>query len=395
MGIFQRIFGKQHAAGARSEIIEAGAVRFTAWAGGAYDSDLYREAVDAIARNAAKLKASHVVKSGGNQRGGGDSQLNRLLQVQPNPYMSAFDLLYKLITHYFLYNNAFAYLHKDGSGNVTSIYPIRANSVDFIADNNGSLYCKFFFDGGKTATLPYADIIHLRRHFNNNDLLGENNNAIFPALELAHTLNQGIVQGIKNGARIRGILKFDQMLHGEKLSEEKQKFMNEYLSMNNDGGVIATDIKTQYQPLESNPAIVDEKQVEAAKVKIYDYLGISAKIVNSSYNEDEWAAFYESVIEPLAVQMSLEFTRKVFTDREQAFGNSILFESGRLQFSSNATKVKLIAELIPFGLLTINQALEILNLPAVADGDKRLQTLNVVDADKANIYQMGESIERT
>ena len=395
MGIFQRIFGKQSAAGAHSEIIEAGAVRFTAWAGGAYDSDLYREAVDAIARNAAKLKASHVVKSGGNQRGGGDSQLNRLLQVQPNPYMSAFDLLYKLITHYFLYNNVFAYLHKDNSGNVTSIYPVRANSVDFIADGSNSLYCKFFFDGGKTATLPYADIIHLRRHFNNNDLLGENNNAIMPALELAHTLNQGIVQGIKNGARIRGVLKFDQMLHGEKLSEEKAKFINEYLSMNNDGGVIATDIKTQYQPLESNPAIVDEKQVEAAKTKIYDYLGISAKIVNSSYNEDEWAAFYESVIEPLAVQMGLEFTRKVFTDREQAFGNSILFESGRLQFSSNATKVKLIAELIPFGLLTINQALEILNLPAVADGDKRLQTLNVVDADKANIYQMGESIERT
>jgi len=44
---------------------------------------------------------------------------------------------------------------------------------------------------------------------------------------------------------------------------------------------------------------------------------------------------------------------------------------------------------MPYGLLTVNQALEILNLPAVEDGDKRLQTLNMVSADKADQYQLG------
>ena len=91
------------------------------------------------------------------------------------------------------------------------------------------------------------------------------------------------------------------------------------------------------------------------------------------------------------MQFSLEFTRKIFNERERAFGNSILFESGRLQFSSNATKVNLIKELMPYGLLTINQALEILNLPSVEDGEKRLQTLNVVSADEAHQYQMAKA----
>ena len=45
-------------------------------------------------------------------------------------------------------------------------------------------------------------------------------------------------------------------------------------------------------------------------------------------------------------------------------------------------------------ITTVNQALEILNLPSVPDGDKRLQTLNVVDAAKANKYQLGENQER-
>ena len=65
-----------------------------------------------------------------------------------------------------------------------------------------------------------------------------------------------------------------------------------------------------------------------------------------------------------------------------------MFEAGRLQFTSNTTKVNLIKELMPYGLLTINQALEILNLPGVPDGNKRLQTLNVVDAAQANKYQL-------
>jgi hypothetical protein len=82
-------------------------------------------------------------------------------------------------------------------------------------------------------------------------------------------------------------------------------------------------------------------------------------------------------------------TAKIFTEREQSFGNEIIFESGRLQFTSNRTKVELISKLVPYGLLTINQALEILNLPAVADGDRRLQALNMIDADQASKYQLG------
>jgi hypothetical protein len=198
------------------------------------------------------------------------------------------------------------------------------------------------------------------------------------------------MNAIRSSANIRGILKFTQIMAPEKLKEEKERFISDYLSITNDGGVVATDQKMDYVPITLNPVTIDEKQIQAIKTKIYDYLGISEKFVNSSYTEDEWAATYESTIEPLAVQASLEFTRKLFNEREQAFGNSIIFESGRLQFSSNATKVNLIAQLVPYGLLTINQALEILNLPGVEDGDKRLQTLNVVDAQKANQYQLKE-----
>ena len=147
----------------------------------------------------------------------------------------------------------------------------------------------------------------------------------------------------------------------------------------------------EYVPIESRPVILTADQTKEVKAKICDYLGITESIVNSSYTEDQFSAFYESTIEPFAVALSMEFTAKVFTDREQAFGNSILFESGRLQFSSNSTKVNLIKELLPMGLLTVNQALEILNLPAVENGDRRIQSLNYIDQERATDYQMAHA----
>ena len=125
--------------------------------------------------------------------------------------------------------------------------------------------------------------------------------------------------------------------------------------------------------------------------KIYNYLGITESIVNCNYSEDEFLAFYESTLEPIALQLGLEFTNKVFTDREKSYGNQIIFESGRLQFTSNKTKVELIKNIMPMGLLTINQALEILNLPSIKDGDKRIQSLNYIDQASATEYQINKS----
>ncbi|PEW67200.1 phage portal protein [Bacillus cereus] len=388
---FNKIFNrkKEPQKTERADVMSDGAAIFTPFSGNAYESDIYRAAVDSIARNAAKLKGTHVMTSP-DRRKKGDYYLNRILQVRPNPYMTAYDLIYKLVTHYYLYNNAFAFLEKDEKGNLVAIYPLSPQSVEYLTDLTGEMYCRFLFANGQQVTLPYSEVFVVRRFFNSNDLLGDTNTAILPALNLAHTQNEGLENSIKANATIRGILKYNQVLSPDKLKEEKEAFINDYLTVSNNGGIAVIDSKAEYTPLELNPTAIDDKQLESVKKKIYEYLGISDKIVNSTYNEDEWAAFYESVLEPLALQFSLELTDKLFTEREQVFGNSIIFEANRLQFASNETKTKIIKELMPLGLFTINQALEILNLPPVEDGDKRLQTLNVVNAEKADQYQLNE-----
>lgn len=389
MSIVDRILGRKRTVTQTQLYREPGNV-FSAYTGDAYANDVYREAVDAIARNAGKLKGSHVVTYGDHKHEEGDCKLNRLLQTRPNAYMSAYDFLYKMVTRLFLYNNSFAFLDRDDQGNVKAIYPITATHVDIMSDSTGLFYCGFTLKSGKSVVFPYSDVIHLRRFFNNDDVLGEDNTAIAPGIELAQTQNEGVTSAIKAGASIRGILSFTQIMSPSKLKEEKEAFIKDYLDMTNDGGVIALDQKMTYTPIENKPVLLNADQAREIKTKIYNYLGVTEEIVNSSYTEDQYSAFYESTLEPIAVALSQEFTAKIFTDREQAYGNSITFDSGRLQFTSNATKVNLIAQLAPYGLLTINQALEILNLPSVEDGDKRLQALNMIDQSIATEYQLGK-----
>jgi len=350
---------------------------FSPFTGAAYENAIFRGAVDTLARHTAKLKPYTKPTI---------QKLDRLLQTEPNPYVTAYDLLYKAATAYFCDNNAFILIHRDNNENVTALYNLTPASVEFLQSDN-NLYCKLIFKDGANVIIPYADIIHLRRHFAKNELLGTDNAALFPALETAHAQTEGIKTAIQNGVTIRGIIKTTLVLNEEKLKEVKDNFVNDYLQMSNNGGVAALDSKMEYTPINPTAVTINTAQLQAVQNQIYAYLNISENIVTGKYNEDEFSAFYESLIEPLALQMSLEFSRKIFTPRERAFGREIIFGGERLEFASAKTRISMLKELLPYGLLTINESRKILSLPELLDGDKRLQSLNFVNAAKADEYQ--------
>ena len=354
MSFIDRILGRRRATA--SKVINENTANFSVFNGNAYENDIYREAVDAIARNCGKLKGSHIITYADHDRKEGDCKINRLLQVRPNRYMNAYDLLYKMTTQLFLYNNAFAFLERDDKGQLKGIYPVTYTGLQVYSDPANDLYISFTLKSGAVIMLPYSDLIHLRRYFNDDNVLGTDNGAIMPGLELAQTQNEGAINGIKSGASIRGILSYTQLVPEGEKKKISQDFVENYLNLSGGSGVIITDTKTDYKPINNSPVILDADQTQQIKKKIYNYLGITEEIVNSSYTEEQFNAFYESTIEPIATALSEEFTAKVFTEREQTYGNSILFEADRLQFMSHKTKATVIKELLPMGIMTLNEA---------------------------------------
>lgn len=387
--LFDRIFGRQTTPNAMQSLrmMNEFTPTFT-MLNDAYDSDVVRSAVDAIARNAGKLKPKHIRRMNGNVTPT-NSSLEYLLSVRPNPYMDGYSFLYKVVTQLYLQNNAYIFIDWSDNGQVKAFYPVNAHQVEFV-EAQGQIFVKFRFLGGQQVTLPYQEIIHLRRFFYKNDLYGESSaRALMPTLELINTTNEGLVNAVKSSAALRGLLKFSAMMKPEDMKKQRDAFVTDYLDISNNGGVAATDSKAEYMPLSNDPKMIDAKQMELIEDKVYKYFNVNTAIVKSDYSEQQWNAFYESVLEPIAIQLSLEFTAKVFTDREQGWGNEIMFEANRLQYASNQTKISLVQTLMDRGLMSMNEAREIFNLAPIEDGDKRIVSLNYVDASIANQYQLG------
>ncbi|OUM85695.1 MAG: phage portal protein [Bacillus thermozeamaize] len=363
---------------------------FTSFSGDAYDSDVVRSAVDAIARNAAKLKAKHVRRVDGRVQETG-SDIERLLSQRPNPYMDAYTFLYKVVTQLYLQNNAFVFVDVDRvARKVRGFYPVNAATVDFL-EYQGGVYVQFHFTGGQKIVIPYEDVIHLRRFFYRNDLYGEpSDRALNPTLQLIRTTDEGIMNAIKTSAFIRGILKFtNNMLKPEDIKKQRDMFVKDYLDITNNGGVAATDAKADYIPLNNEPKMVNAAQMKLIQEKVYSYFGVNEKIIRSNYTEDEWNAFYESTIEPLAIQMSLEFTSKLFTDAERQRGNEIVFEANRLQYASMTTKLNLM-QMVDRGAMTPNEWRAAMNLAPIEGGDEPIRRL---DTAPVNIQAEGSGAD--
>ena len=140
------------------------------------------------------------------------------------------------------------------------------------------------------------------------------------------------------------------------------------------------------------PITLDKEQLEQVNYNIFDYFGISEKIVRNNFNAVEWNAFFEGVIEPRAIQMSDAFTNKIFSHKARKDGHKILFTANRIQYASLDSKINLIKVAGSYGLLTKDDGREILDMSPLGgdEGTKILQSLNNIDSSIANNYQGGK-----
>lgn len=354
------------------------------WNGNIYEIDIAKSAIHSIASNSGKLHPKHIRKFNDDIVYFPDMRIKRMMEY-PNPYMNMYDFLYKVATHREEKNNAFIYFNRSEY----ELYPISASKLELLETSDNKLFVRFTFRGGQRTVIPFEDLIIIRKHFNNNDLFGDNDKALHNTMEVINTVDQGIVHAVKRSASLRGLLQFKSVLKDKDIKAETNKFMNNYLNIDNDGGVAATDPRYEFKEIKNDNYLPNSPQMVACKERIYSYFSTNENIIQSKFSEEQWNAFYENVIEPISIQLSLEFTKKIFSDREIGHGNAIIFESNRLQYASNTTKVTVARLLTDIGAASIDQILEIFNMAPIGgeEGSRRVQTLNMINANKADEYQ--------
>jgi len=359
--------------------------------------DIIASSIDALARNIGKIEFKSVQKKKNTVVvTDTTSDIARVLK-KPNKYMTAYDFLYKVASLYYLSNNVFIWPEFDKTGSLVGLWPVNYTSFTLKKTDSGILIAQFQLNYFKTYTVPYSQLIHLRNKYTTDDLFGDANDALNPVAELANAQNQGIINGIKNSALIRGILKSINVIKEEDLTKARDRFIEDNLKASNSGGVMVIDGKFDYQNIESKPYIVDADTLKEVKERIYSYFGVNEEFIQNKFTSEQYEAVYEGRIEPFAVMISQALTFKLFTDRERGFGNEIEANMAKLKYQPMTVITRVITATNQLGLFTRDEYREMLGYAPLGPergGDEIMIAVNNMEADDYNEDKQEEKDEK-
>ena len=405
MGFIQNIFSKL--VGPTSEIKRETRVAnyftpyFASFESNIENSHVVMESVISITKHASKLKMVHYRENGLDGKLNGRPTLNRILQYNPNPTENGADFLEKAMYHWLISNNVFIFL-KFSPGRINtdkefleSMWVLDPYFTQVEVKNNGEIYLTFIINNDtERVTTSLDNIVMLKRVVGPDEFFGGSNDSIKKVLNIIDINYQGIENAIKSSAFIRFIVESVTVLSPDKRQKKAEEFTEEYLKASKNGGVIFSDAATKVTQVTSNSQHSNVEEMKKFQKSVYNYFGTNEKIIEGSYTDEEWNAFFESTIEPFINKLELEITKKIFTETELAYGNKIVVESNHLQKMSISSRLNIIEQTRELGLLTINEMRELIYLPPIEGGDKREVSLNYVDSDKQNLYQVGQETEQ-
>lgn len=377
MGLFQNLFKsimpKQRQTYTQFQELGTFKSYFGSFGNNIYNSDDVRSCIRALSENTSKANPRCTVKN-----------IEYLLSLRPNKFMNGKDFLEKLRNILEVKNTAFAFIDRDNKGNVIALYPVPYQTFEAV-EYETRLFIQFQFAGTAMQQMvaPWEDLVVLRKDYLNSDIAGENNLPLLGTLDVIGTMDKGLQNAVKSTANLRGILKSTKsMLSPDALKENRDRFVADYMNIENQGGIASLDATQEFKEINLKPTTATAEEMASFRERVYRYFGVNEKIIKSNYTEQEYDAFYESRIEPFLIALSLELTYKIFTERERAFGNRIWYESNRLQYASAKTKISMV-QLVDRGLMTPNEYRGLFNMAPYEGGDEfilRLDTAKTGDS---------------
>lgn len=367
-----------------------------------YASDVVQQALKCIVDEMKKLNPTHV-RYKGNDPVPVKSTIQDVLS-NPNPIMTTSEFIEKTMWLLLMNYNAFIiptyYTWIDDKAGeerrrYEALYPINPTRVDFIEDAAGRLFVTFLFWNGYTTTIPYDDVIHIKYNYSVNQYMGGNmlgqpdHEALLGTLELNNTLLQGIAKAMKASYAVNGVVKYNTLMDDGK-TEAALKELERKLQ-NSESGFLPLDLKTEFTPLSHNSEIVDSDTLKFIDEKILRNWGVPLHILKGDFTKSQYNAFYQKTLEPLIIAFSQALTKKLFTDRERAFGNKVELYPKELIFLSVEQTIEMINILSPTGGLYENEKRVALGLKPLPELEGlRYMSLNWVNADMAEQYQLGK-----
>ena len=367
-----------------------------------YASDVVQQCLACIVGEIKKLRPAHVRGKGQDPVPAENSSVQAVLN-DPNPLMTTSDFLEKVTWLLLLNYNAFIVpVYRVWADERTgqerryyeALYPINPYRVDFIEDAGGRLYCHLWFYGGKDTTVPYDDLIHIKYNYSVNQYMGggwdgqPDHRGLLSTLNLNADLLKSVSKAMKSSLAVNGVIKYNTLMDDGKMTANLREL--EKKLANSESGFLPVDLKADFVPFEHKTAVVDADTLKFVDEKILRNWGVPLAILTGDFTKEQYEAFYQKTLEPLVINISQTLTKKLFTERERAFGNRVMLFPKDLIFMTVQQTLEMINILSPTGALYENEKRVALGLQPMPELEgKRYMSLNWIDAANADKYQVG------
>lgn len=310
----------------------------------------------------------------------------RLLNDEPNPYMSGFTFRESMLTDCLLFGNAYAYIERDASARPVALQKLRPDLV-YVArgTDNAPVYHYAAGTGGGSRVLQGFDVFHLSGP-GSDGLLGD------PTIYLAREVigleivtTKFVSRFFQNGGRPAGALTTPGTLSPEALDRLRQSWQALHSGADNAGRVAILEAGMKFEKMSIDP---DEAQLlelrSYCREQIAAAFGVPPHLVGDSAKQSYASAeqadmeYVKHCLGAWASRLERETARKLIVNQPDV-STRISFDEllrGDMQarFTSYNTALQ-------SGFLTINEVRAREGLPPVDGGDRVRVPLNMETLD--------------
>lgn len=332
---------------------------FRRWRGEIYESELVRASIDAKARHISKLQVKI--------HGAAKPKIQTILKKRPNQYQTWSQFLYRAATILDMQNTLFIAPIIDVENEVSGLWLCLPDRCTIMEDKRGKEWLRYEFSNHQH-TLVELDRCGIMTRFQyQSDFFGDRQTALDELLDLISMERQGIKEGVRNASTFRFLARATNFKDPEDLAQEQKNFTARNMKADASGFLLFPNTYDGIQQIQSKAYQVDAAEQELIQRNVFDYFGVSEEVVQNKASGPALDALFDGAIEPFSIQLGEVLTFMLFSDLEIAYGAKVEVAANRLQYMSTGDKINFVAQLSDRGMITINEARELINYSPLPD----------------------------
>lgn len=323
--------------------------------------------------------------------------MNYLVQVRPNPLMTASELWAQAVIDREVYGNAIIYVERDEYGEVKYLWLCNSATLD-IARMTYLITYNLPYVGPISKEVPERDIIHWANTYRRSDKVTGMGTLRYAAqsLSTAATNDKQTLESAAKGGRYKVILKEEQqpdfalnLLNKEQREGAKDDFQ-EQLSSGADviayNGLMDAKVISQTN---NDLSLLDMRKFDVPTVARFLQvpLVLLMDYTNNTYKAPEQAmqAFLQHTIGPMARELEMEFNSKL-VGKEAFLTLRFHFNDKELTRLDPKGRMEIAKMQLECGIKCVNELRAEFDLPALEEyGDRHLVSTNLQPLDDLKV----------